>query len=266
VHISRRRFAAARCGERGPVSRVLERGDVFFFYRPRVGIAEVRGLDDVARLLVLLEPDGSPRFRLLVVGRKRLPDPAAHERAWALVAKVEDRPDVVRDELGRRRYVTKTRGEREEPEARPAGEGRYAIADHGGHTHLAYGLELPREPGPAQELFDITRQASYVTAVRNPEAPAPPGRGLPPGRRAEYPPELAERFGGRRFAPLDPPAFLDHVGAEIVLIGAAVDAEAELGIPLGAEDERLEDADLFADLGLRPGELPVEPLEHGELR
>jgi hypothetical protein len=32
-------------------------------------------------------------------------------------------------------------------EAGPAGEGRYAIVDHDGHTHLVYALELPQEPG-----------------------------------------------------------------------------------------------------------------------
>jgi hypothetical protein len=56
------------------------------------------------------------------------------------------------------------------------------------------------------------------------------------------------------------------VGAENVLIGAAVDAERELGIPFDAEDERLDEADLFRKLGMRPGDVPVEPLERGELR
>jgi len=57
------------------VSTVLERGDVFFFYRPRVEREEADDLEDVQRFFLVLRPDGRQRFRELVVGRKRLPDP-----------------------------------------------------------------------------------------------------------------------------------------------------------------------------------------------
>ncbi|MEA2276256.1 MAG: hypothetical protein QOC78_1216 [Solirubrobacteraceae bacterium] len=248
------------------MSEVLERGDLFFFYRPRVGADEVRDLSDVQRTFVILEPDGRTRYRRLIVGRKRLPRAESHEREWAFVAEVADDPEAMRDDIERKAYETRTRGPRVQPEARPAGEGRYAIVDHDGHTHLAYALELPREPGDVQRELGIAPQASYIVAVRNPDAPAPPGLGLPSGRRADFPPELRERFRGRRFAPLNPPDFLDFEGAEVVLIAAAADAARELGIDLDAEAERLEDADVFADLRLRPGEVPVEPLQTGEWR
>ena len=39
------------------MSEVLERGDIFFFYRPRVGVEQVRSLDDVQRFFVVLRPD-----------------------------------------------------------------------------------------------------------------------------------------------------------------------------------------------------------------
>jgi hypothetical protein len=162
--------------------------------------------------------------------------------------------------------AARTRGVRVQPPARPAGAGRYAIVEHDGHAHLAYVLELPREPGPAQEAFGIRPEASYVVAVRNPAAEAPPGVGLPTRERADFPPELRERFGRRRFAPLDDPRLLDYEGAELVVIGAAEDVESELGVRLDQDEERLETADLFRQLRIGPGELPVEPLERGELR
>jgi hypothetical protein len=155
---------------------------VFFFYRPKVDADEVRSLDDVARFFFILDPDELDWDRMVVVGRKRLPDAERHERAWALVAEVEASPERVRGDLGPRVYRTKTRGVRVRPTARPVGEGRYVLADHEGHTHLAYGLELPSEPLDAQRLFGIDRQASYIIAVRNPEMPPPPGAGLPRAR------------------------------------------------------------------------------------
>ena len=248
------------------MSRVVERGDVFFFYRPRVAADEVDELDDVQRFFFVLRPDRAEHYRRLVVGRKHLPDPRAHEREWAFVAEVADSPAELRDDLKRKAYETKTLGNRIQPEARPAGEGRYALVDHDGHAHLAYVLELPREPGEAQEAFNIEPEASYIVAIRNPEAPAPPGAGLSPRQRADFPPEVLARFGGRRFIAVDDPRLLDHEGAEVVLIGAAEDAEGELGIHLDPEDERVETADLFAKLRMAPGELPAEPLDRGELR
>ena len=107
----------------------LERGNIYFFYRPRVDLENVRSLDDVQRLLFVLHVDGTHRLRELIIGTKHLPDPDSHERAWAFVAQVTDRAEDLRAELRQRTYETKTRGERRQPPARPAGEGRYVIAE-----------------------------------------------------------------------------------------------------------------------------------------
>jgi hypothetical protein len=95
--------------------------------------------------------------------------------------------------------------------------------------------------------------SKYIVAVRNPAAPAPSGAGLPRQRRPKLPPKLRERFDGRRWNVVDDPAFLDHEGVELVLIGAAEDVEAELGIELDANAERLEAAELVANLLDRSG-------------
>jgi hypothetical protein len=47
-----------------------------------------------------------------------------------------------------------------QPEARPVGEGRYTIVDHEGHSHLAYALEHPQQPGEAQRAMQIEPEAS----------------------------------------------------------------------------------------------------------
>jgi hypothetical protein len=137
---------------------------------------------------------------------------------------------------------------RVQPEARASGRAAYAVVEHDGHTHLAYRLDREREPDRLQRELGIRREAGYIVAVRNPEAPAPPGTGLGAGRRADLPRSLQERFGGRRFAPLDPPDFLDHAGVELVLVGAAEHASRELGIDLRPELERRTGADVLAAL------------------
>jgi hypothetical protein len=247
-------------------STILERGDVFFFYRPRVEADDVDDLDEVQRFLVILKPDGRGLYRLIVIGRKRLPVTEQHERAWAFVAKVSEDPDELRAELEPAQYETKTRSTRVEPAARAAGEGRYALVAHDGHTHLAYTLELPPTSGAVQRELNIEQAASYIVSAKNPDAPAPPGRGLAQHRKAALPEELRKRFGNRRFVAVEPPDLLDHEGLELVLIGASADIAGELGIELDAERERLETADLLEQLRLQPEQLPTDPTRSGEWR
>jgi hypothetical protein len=136
----------------------------------------------------------------------------------------------------------------EEPRTLSAAAARYVLVDHRGHSHLAYALARAAGSDRILGVFNIRREASYIVAVRNPDAPAPPGAGLPEHRRAKYPPSLRERFGTRRFIPADPPELLDHPGAELVLIGAAEDASRELGIELDPSTNSLEDTELFETL------------------
>jgi len=242
---------------------VLERGDVYFLYRPRVGSDEVHGLRDVERLYILLKPWRDHIYRLIIVGRKKLPDPEEHNRFWAFVWRVFRDRASLNAELGEKEYETKTRGVRRVPAVRPAAEGIYAIVRHGDHTHLAYVVELPKREGPAERELNIKREASYILAVRNPASPRPPGTGLDPEHDARFPKTLQRKFAGRRFAPVDPPDFLDHEGAELVLIGAAQDAEEDLGIAFKPDHETEHTADVFRDLRL-PREVAREPLLKGE--
>src|SRR5581483_12308992 len=100
-------------------------------------------LDDIERSYIVLHVRGKRLYRLILIGRKRLPDVKKHEREWAFVYKVSRTPGEIEAELKQEVYETKTRGVRVKPAARPAGEGVYAIVRHENHTHLAYVLELP---------------------------------------------------------------------------------------------------------------------------
>jgi hypothetical protein len=244
--------------------RVLERGHIYFAYRPRVEEEAAHGLEDVQRVYMILSPRGKGSYRLLVIGQKRLPAAAGpgDPKAWAFVEKVSSRAEEVEDELDPKTYRTATRGERHRPAARPAGEGVYAIARHRGHTHLAYVLELPAEPGEVQRTLHIDEEASYIVAVKNPRTPPAPGVGLDEAR-AQYPADLQKRFRRRRFIPVDPPAFLDHEGAEIVLVGAGADVARELGLPLSPQHESEATAAVFEDLGMEKSLHPVTPLLTG---
>jgi hypothetical protein len=259
-------FRRADFGDTAAMVRILEGGDIFFCYRPKVDVEQVRGPDDVQRFYVVIKPSTKPVFRRMIIGRKHLPRVEENERTWGFVDLVTPKAEQIEDELDPFTYETKTRGGRLERAVRPAGEGVYEVVDHDGHTHLAYALELPEAPGPVQAELNIKRQASLIATVRNPDAPVPadrPRTGLPPSRRPDYPDALREKFGGRRFANLDPD-FLDYPGTEIVLIGASSDVTRELGVSLPAEHETEQSADTFTLLGMEHDLHPVEPLLTGQ--
>ena len=247
------------------MANVLERGNIYFTYRPRVEHATAGGLEDVQRFFVVLSPHGERRYRLIVIGRKQLPEIESHrDRSWAFVQKVSRRPEDIEDDLDAATYRTKTRGDRHLPPARPAGEGVYALVRHDDHTHLVFALELPQRQGQVQRELNIPEEGSYIIAIKNPEQPAPPGVGLTEDEQAELPERLQRRFERRRFVPVDPPSFLDHEGAELVFIGAGDDPSNELGVPLDPQPETIDTAEIFRDLRLERSRHPLRPLFEGK--
>jgi hypothetical protein len=124
---------------------------------------EAHGLKDVERLYILLKPWQAQKYRLLIVGRKKLPDPDEHNRFWTFVWRVFKDREALNGELGEKEYTTRTRGLRRVAAVRPAGEGIYSIVRHHDHTHLAYVLELPQQEGPAERELGIEFKADAET-------------------------------------------------------------------------------------------------------
>lgn len=243
-------------------AKPLEQGDIFFFYRPRVDEDHPSSLSDVQRFFMVLRPEHKKLLRLLVVGRKRLPDANRHERIWGFVAMVTTSPAELRKALDEQHYKTRTRGERQEPAARPVGEGRYVIALIGHQMHLAYVLEIPDHPGEVQKAFKITPEASFILSVKNPEQPSPPNQGLGEKAEADYPDQLQKEFHGRRFASEDV-RLLDAQGAEFILVGARTDPDNAYNIDLDAKKDE-QHPDLLRTLHLSKTRQPIEPLFEGK--
>jgi hypothetical protein len=60
-------------------SEVIEHGDIFFFYRPKVGAEEVEGIEDVQRFYMITTPEEKRNnnkdiYRLFLIGQKQLPE------------------------------------------------------------------------------------------------------------------------------------------------------------------------------------------------
>src|ERR1700724_399554 len=108
----------------------IEYGDIYFLYRPVVGVDEAHGFKDVRRLYILLKPWGTQIYRLLMVGRKKLPAPEEHNRFWAFVWRVFNDREALNAELGEQEYATRTRGVRHLAAARPAARASRARARH----------------------------------------------------------------------------------------------------------------------------------------
>lgn len=251
--------------KRAAAAPILEQGNIYFLYRPRVEEHEPAGAEDVQRFFMALKPEGKRLYRLMVLGRKHLPDVPEHERVWGFVDMISDRSAEIEQELQEHQYQTKTRGERTVPAARPAGEGAYAIAEVDGQMHLVYALELPDQPGDVQQDLKIAPEASFALSVKNPAKGQPRAAGLEPEQKADYPKAAQYAFRGRRFDREDP-ELLDFAGAEFVLVGARESPEQRYGLDLEPEQEDLRTADIVKDLRMAKSRHPIEPLLKGGWR
>jgi hypothetical protein len=256
-------------------SDTIEQGDIFFFYRPKIDTEEVQDIKDVQRFYMVTssmhenEHHRKDIYRLFLVGQKQLPEivegkSTSKERNWALNILTTSNAEDIHKELLPAEYTTETRGKRRLAAATPAGEGKYSIVKHDGHTELAYLLELPEVPGPTQKEFEIKKEASYIISVKNPEISVPGFAAFSSAKKPEYPKRLIEMFGDRRWIDVENSELLDYENTQLLLIGARKkDVEEELGIDIDEQNETETSADTFKELKVRKEEVPLKPLLKG---
>lgn len=209
-------------------SSVLEKGIIYFFFRPRVRVDEPEGVEDIARSYLLLRPmapdarlgegtiGDAGNSRLLVVPKKTLPR-SGKERFMVFVDMAGVSFAQLKDDfLKGVDRETKTRGTTHVPAATPAAEGVYVITSTGRDSHLAYHITLPEKLGEVQEELGLRDAGSFIISTKNPEYPGPSYAQLPQG--PEFPKEILEEFRGLRWFPTQP-KHLDYVNAQLLLIG-----------------------------------------------
>jgi hypothetical protein len=277
-------------GNKHKESQIIEHGDIFFLYRPKIGTEEVEDIGDVQRFYMVISPEdgyGSSSsgrkgektkknnnnegiYRLFLVGQKQLPEivegkSTSKERNWALNILTTSNPEDIHKELLPAEYTTETRGKRRIAAAAPAGEGKYSIVKHDSHTELAYLLELPEIPGPTQREFEIRKEASYIVSVKNPKIKVPGFAAFSENKKPEYPKHLMEKFGDKRWISIDDPNLLNYENTQLLLIGARKkDVEEELGIHIDEQKETEKSADIFKQLKVKRDQVPLKPLLTGK--
>jgi hypothetical protein len=251
--------------------RIIEKGRIYFFYRPKVMIEHVENMDQVGHFFLLLSPiqddtkttNKQPIHRLLVIGGKTLPDKNKNVgKLWGIVEKTSTNLGEIVNLLRSKHYTTKTKGDRELSPCRPAGEGYYGIISHrGGHTHLIYYLELPEvgHEGEVQEAFNVHREGNFILAVKKPSTP-------------KYPKELQEYFADKSAVYANPTELLDYGGVELFLIDTG-NANKENLASIGEEIENLANIDLhqarvvneklWNELGISKDTFPSAPMLEG---
>ncbi|RAK96158.1 uncharacterized protein BO80DRAFT_239428 [Aspergillus ibericus CBS 121593] len=274
-------------------SNVLEKGIIYFFYRPRVNISDPQSIGDVARSFLVLRPtpigttldqqngsvESGAKCRLMMLPKKKFPT-SGRERDMGFVEKAGQSMKSLQESfIAGDTYETSTRGEQTVPEARPYAEGVYAITSTKRSSHLAYVLTIPETIGSIQQDFGLHSRGSWVVQSKNPKHPGPSYAQI--NKDPEYPESVREKFGDYRWVPLQP-EFINYPNAQFLMIGEATDdlgkaATAEEGgkqaneeqpgeelEKLGQEnEERIEglrgDDTIYEDLGLDATKYPKVP-------
>ncbi|KAJ5711703.1 hypothetical protein N7488_005859 [Penicillium malachiteum] len=220
--------------ERMVSSNIMEKGIIYFFFRPRVNIEDPHSINDIARSFFVLRPtplgaqfnasqgpmDKDARCRLLMLPKKKFPT-STKERDMAFVEKAgQSVKDLQEKFMASSTYKTATRGERTTEEAQPYAEGVYALMSTQKASHLAYELTIPAELGEIQDNFGLHRRGSWIVQSKNPQYPGPPLGQLP--QNPDYPGSVLEKFGDLRWVPLKP-EFIEYPNAQILMIGQGVD-------------------------------------------
>src|ERR1044072_7472071 len=135
-------------------TEILEYGDIYFFYRPKVRSEKVKSIEDVRRFFMITASEQR--------ANNRNSEARASERFWARIGGVFKNANELTKELLSDEF---RRGDA----ARPVGEGKYALVKYQNHAEIAYILELPKEPGEAQKELGIEKEASYIISVINPK-------------------------------------------------------------------------------------------------
>lgn len=248
-------------------STILEKGIIYFFYRPRVNVEHPHGMNEVARSFFVLRPTpksaqlengflgDEENCRLMMLPKKKYPT-SGRERDMGFVEKVKvSLKDLHEKFIEGSSYETKTRGERTIPEARPYAEGVYAIIKEGRSSHLAYMLTLPEKLGDIQTDFGLYGRGSFVIQSKNPSFPGPATARLP--KDPEYPEayvtyilfpfhpqtltclfndRVMAKFRDLRWVPTEP-EFLDYPNAQFLMIGVAQDNLGKAGDALPAAEK-----------------------------
>ena len=273
---------------------VLEKGDIFFFYRPKAKViddgsgGDVKSIEDIRGFFMVTATaanteneqqqqfDGtnsktpkegeSPRYRLFVIGKKSLPEirtteARRSERYWAKVGGIFENPQELTGELLSDEF-------RKGDAARAVGEGKYAIVKHQDHAELAYVLEMPEEPGEAQRELGIEKEASYIVSIINPKVPVPAG--YPSSEESpNYPESILKEFGeNENFISLARDLrFINFQNAQMILVGAREGRDViqkEFGIDIKEEKETVHSADIFSKLKIEKDKVPTKPLIEGK--
>ncbi|KAF9502435.1 hypothetical protein BDN71DRAFT_1584601 [Pleurotus eryngii] len=211
----------------------IERGHIYFFYRPRVEMEEAHSIDDVQRLHMLLIPrppkfsvldsekpkldrdddDNYDDMAVLQEGTDAVPAKAAldtfekHYRLITIGKKALPHPEgTSRRErgLGAKSYETKTRGTRHKEASRLVARGVYAIVNNEpsvpskAETHLGFFISHPEKMGEVQEALGIQKASSFVLQVKNPLAPNTGGVRTPSSsKQVDYPESIMKSVFGQ---------------------------------------------------------------------
>jgi hypothetical protein len=239
---------------------MLEYGDICFFCRPKVGLEQVKSINDVRRFFMVMAPEGTERkkqkqlYRLFVIGKKSLleirkSEARASERYWARVGGIFQDANELTKELLSDEF-------RQGDAARPVGEGKYAIVKHQTHAELACILEIRNEPGQAQNELGIQKEASYVISAINPKIPVPagyPSTEVPP----KYPKEMLQQLSEtENFIPLTRDTQLIDYQNDVI--------KKEIGVEIN-HDGNKSSADIFNKLKIWKDQTPTKPLFEGKL-
>lgn len=245
------------------VEQIIETGDLYFFYRPKNHTEVIRNLDEVEHFYMVMAAE-ERLFRLLVIEQKKMPEipPESSSptgKSWSIIDSVTENSDAL--SKAQLSWGPVIKGKTSYP-ARPIGVAKYQLVLFENQTRLAYSLEIPTNPGPVQEAFDIYPEAAYIFKVKNPDDLAEGYAGEE--QKPQYPPELKVLFDEDLINVKDD-QLLNFPSTQILLVGSLrQDIENRLGIKFVKEPPHKALDRVYGTFHMTRREHPATPLTRGQ--
>jgi hypothetical protein len=238
---------------------ILQSGNIYFFYRPKVE-NNPNEKERVQRFFFVLQPQNQNKYQLLIVGKKQLP-PTAKDSYFLFLEAIKNNKEDLLLSLNEKHYSTKTRGERILPTSQCLGTGKFLLVSHHNHTHFIYQLTNPSKIKEIQQEFNLKKEDDYLISIKNPQTATPSGKGLAESQKVKFPPALQSKFANYSFIPLTTSEFLDYERVELLLINHQqknlIQRKKELANCLG----RIPSDDLLAEFTKISSPTVLAPIE-----
>ncbi len=154
-------------------AQILEKGDIYFFFRPEPSEHEPPEPESWGRLYAVLHPRDQTSYRLIALIRldqfKQAEENILLKKRWwgEVILVKEKAADIIWELREKHGQINEGEVKKTIHMATPVGVGKYFFSRHADHLHFSYTLDPQVLPLPQPLIYEPVRENDYIIRVQN---------------------------------------------------------------------------------------------------